>query len=167
MSAEDEVAAEVRRLAGQDVSRREIARRLGLTRYRVGQVLADPSRPRRVTVACPVDQPPAPADVAERPVAEPSAGVRPLPVRLVDRQAMAASLADQPGLRRDLAVLAQTGRSAEALVHQAVTALAHAYRLALDSGRLTTGTAFIVRAMDLVPAAHLADRPVADPADGG
>lgn len=52
-------------------------------------------------------------------------------------------------LRQDLAVLAQTGRSPEALVHQAVATLAHAYRRALAAGQVEPGRSFFVAEMTL------------------
>lgn len=88
---------------------------------------------------------------------------RELPRRLAPL-AGAPDLSQWPALRRDLAVLAQSGISTEALVHHAVTALAHAYRGALDRGELRPGDRFIVRAMELRPTAQLADRAVPDSA---
>lgn len=94
--------------------------------------------------AAPVAQDRPPAGLPRR-VAEPLAGI---------------DVSQWPALRRDLAVLAQSGRSAEALVHQAVVALAYGYRQALDRGDLQPGQPFIVSGMTLRPAAQLADRPV-------
>ena len=106
------------------------------------QVSAE-AAPSCATAAAPVAQSAPPVDLPRR-VAEPLAGI---------------DVSQWPALRRDLAVLAQTGRSAEALVHQAVVALAHNYRQALAAGELQPGRPFVVTGMTLRPAALLADRP--------
>ncbi|MGA5076226.1 helix-turn-helix domain-containing protein [Streptomyces griseoincarnatus] len=106
------------------------------------QASAEAAPPRATTVAA-VAQPAPPVDLPRR-VAEPLAGM---------------DVSQWRALRRDLAVLAQTGRSAEALVHQAVAALAHQYGRALARGELVPGQPFVVRDMVLRPAAQLADRP--------
>jgi hypothetical protein len=64
----------------------------------------------------------------------------------------AVDLSQMPGLRRDLALLAQTGKSVEALIHQAVVAMAFGYRTALARGHVEPEAPFIVRDMTLVTA---------------
>ncbi|MFD5468859.1 HTH domain-containing protein [Streptomyces sp. NPDC127105] len=77
----------------------------------------------------------APAGLPRR-VAQPLAGI---------------DLSQWPAVRRDLAVLAQTGRSAESLAHQAIVEMAHQYRQALARGELVPGQPFIVTDMVLRP----------------
>jgi len=90
------------------------------------------------------------------------------PHRALPRQpaplAGAPDLSQWPALRHDLAQLAHSGISPEALVHQAVASVAHAYRSALDRGELRPGDRFVVGAVDLRPAARIGDRPVPDSA---
>ncbi|MGC5034134.1 hypothetical protein ACPXCS_06105 [Streptomyces sp. DT190] len=115
----------------------------------------------------PADQPLAVADrVAEggRPVAaaegrerRPVAELR-LPRRVADPLA-GMDVSQWRALSRDLAVLAETGRTPEALVHQAVTAMAYAYRLARKAGDLEPGQWFLVADMTLRPSPHSAARP--------
>jgi hypothetical protein len=142
---EEQLRADVRRLDGEGLSRRAIADRLGISRYMVGRLLAE-------SVA---DRPAEVADVADQ-VADRSATVadhapdRPLPQR-VAQPLDGFDVSQWPAVRRDLAVLAQTGRSAEALAHQAVTAMAHHYRRALDHGDIAAGQPFIVTQMTLRP----------------
>lgn len=93
----------------------------------------------------------------------PDAPRRELPRRIAPLSG-APDLSRWPALRRDLAQLAQSGSSAEALVHQAVVATAYAYRQALDRGELRPGAGFLITGMTLRPAAQLADRAVPDPA---
>ncbi|WP_181446902.1 HTH domain-containing protein [Streptomyces sp. NTH33] len=62
-----------------------------------------------------------------------------------------ADLSRWPAVRRDLAVLAQTERSPEALAHQAITALAHHYSRALARGDIQPGQPFVVTDMTLRP----------------
>lgn len=119
------------------------------------------------------DQPLSAADrVAEggRPVAaaegrerRPVAELR-LPRRVADPLA-GMDVSQWRALRRDLAVLAETGRTAEALVHQAVTAVAYAYRLARKAGDLEPGQRFLIADMTLRPSPHSAVRPEAETAE--
>ncbi|MFI6337811.1 hypothetical protein [Streptomyces sp. NPDC050535] len=51
-------------------------------------------------------------------------------------------------LRRDLAILAQTGRSPEGIVHDAVLEMARHYSRALATGALPPGRPFAVMAME-------------------
>lgn len=71
------------------------------------------------------------------------------------------------GLRHDMALLAQTGKPAEALVFQAVAAVAYAYKLALARGDIEPGVPFVVREMQLVPLRHRATRPAPVPSEAG
>ncbi|MFJ2303795.1 MULTISPECIES: hypothetical protein [unclassified Streptomyces] len=82
------------------------------------------------------DQPPAAPPALPRRAAGPLAGI---------------DVSQWPALRRDLAILAQCGRSPEALVHQAVVTLAHSYRQALARGELAPGQPFIAMDMTLRP----------------
>ncbi|MEU2992558.1 hypothetical protein ABZ772_19720 [Streptomyces griseoincarnatus] len=144
---------------------RRIADELGITRHAATRLLAQPLAEQPAAgVAEVADQvaaggrrPAAAVAAADsqsrRPVAE---------LRLPRREAQPLAgidVSQWPALRRDLAVLAQCGRSAEALVHQAVAALAHQYGRALARGDLVPGQPFVVRDMVLRPAAQLADRP--------
>ncbi|MEU5111680.1 hypothetical protein AB0G64_09290 [Streptomyces longwoodensis] len=135
---------------------RRIADELGITRHAATLLL---NRPLPQPPADGGSQPPAEAaEVAEadvRPLAEvadltasqrqPMAATPPAhPVRLV------INLRQNPALRHDLAVLAQTGCSPEELVDQAVGALAAGYRQAIASGRLQPGP-FQVRGVSVRP----------------
>lgn len=94
---------------------------------------------------------------------EPDESRRALPRRMAPL-AGAPDLSQWPALRRALAVLAQSGMSAEALVHQAVLAVEHEYRQALDRGELQLGDRFLVSGVTLRPAALIPDCAVPDPA---
>ncbi|MFE9923295.1 HTH domain-containing protein [Streptomyces sp. NPDC005774] len=98
--------------------------------------------------AAPPDEDPAPG------VAQPA----PLPRRVAEPLA-GIDVSQWRALRRDLAILAQTDQQAEALVHQAVTAFAYAYKQALALGELEAGRPVLITGMTLRPAAQLADRP--------
>ncbi|MFJ5156362.1 hypothetical protein ACIQCF_33340 [Streptomyces sp. NPDC088353] len=103
------------------------------------QPLDDVDRSQRSKVADQAeatDQPPAAPPALPRRVAQPLAGI---------------DVSQWPALRRDLAVLAQCGRSPESLVHQAVVTLAHSYRQALARGELAPGQPFIAMDMTLRP----------------
>jgi hypothetical protein len=95
------------------------------------------------TVRPPVAEAPALPVAQDRPLAG-------LPRRVAQPLA-GVDLGQWPAVRRDLAVLAQTGRSAEALAHQAITALAHHYAQALARGQLRPGQPFLVSGMTLRP----------------
>ncbi|OSZ56276.1 hypothetical protein OQI_33820 [Streptomyces pharetrae CZA14] len=162
MSALDQHAEAHRLRTELGYGARRVAEQLGITRHAATQLLARPLADRPAEVADPVaagGRQPAAAVAAtdgqdRRPVAE----LR-LPRRVAQPLA-GIDVSQWPALRRDLAVLAQCGRPPEALVHQAVTALAHGYRRALDSGHLEPGQPFLISDMTLRPAAQLADRPV-------
>ena len=157
--------ANVRQLSRRepDLSHRQIAERLGISKDTVRRDLdalaeetgadgAEPDAP---------DEPIAPQ--VSRGGDAPDEPRRGLPRRMAPLGG-APDLSQWPALRRDLAQLAQSGMSAEALVHQAVVALAHGYRQALDRGELRPGDRFLVSGVTLRPSALLADRAVPDPA---
>lgn len=145
---------------------RRIAAELGITRHAATQLLARPLADRPAAEVAEVADPVAevaaggrqPVAAADSQTRRPSARAR-LPRRVAQPLA-GVDVSQMPALRRDLAVLAATGRPAEALVHQAVTALAHHYSRALADGHLQPGQPFIVSDMTMRPAAQLADRPV-------
>lgn len=117
---------------------RRIAEQLGISRHAATLLLSQPLAEPVAVVAATDGQERLP--VAERPLPQRTAG-------LLEGIDVSRSRA----LRRDLAVLAQTGRSAEALVYQAVTAMAHNYRQALDRGDIAVGQPFQVGHMTLRP----------------
>ncbi|MBK3630408.1 HTH domain-containing protein [Streptomyces sp. MBT49] len=169
------------RAAEPDLSLRQMADRLGLSRDTVTRDLAEIDRraaedappaegPELVADAVPAGGAAAPAPVddpapqvtaggragrvpAGEASAAPVAQVRPpadLPRRVAQPLA-GMDLSQWPAVRRDLARLAQTGRSAEAMAHQAIVALAHHYAQAVARGDLEVGQEFVVTAMDLRP----------------
>ena len=162
----------VRRLSQAEpgLSHRQLAERLGIGKDTVRRDLdalareadAEPDAP-SVLVAPQVIAVGAEPVAPDAPVAQPAQTARAVPGRMAPLDG-APDLSQWPALRRDLAVLAQSGSSREALVHQAVVAVAYAYRQALDRGELQLGDRFIVRGVELRPAAQLADRPVPDSA---
>lgn len=78
--------------------------------------------------------------------------------RRVAHQRLEMDLAGRPALRRDLALLAQSGRTVEELVHQAVVTLAFGYRQALARGELAPGETFLVTGLTVRPAPRAARR---------
>lgn len=140
------------------LSHREMAQRLGLSKDTVRRDLealaqeAQDSAPAAARGVEPVAQPAPQASVAGAPGTAQSAPAGELPRRVAQPLA-GADLSQWPAVRRDLAVLAQTGRSAEAMAHQAIAALAHHYRQAVIRGDIQSGTPFIVSAMTLRPVA--------------
>jgi hypothetical protein len=162
--------AEVRRLADERVSRREIGRRLGLTRYMVGRILDGPGQPPDVA-----DLPDSVADQSGRVADHGTAGDRaPAPVA-----GDPAALADQSGhvadstslvldvgrgLAGDLADLMDTGHTAKSAVGYAVAVLAAGYRNAQQLGQLAPGDRLDVVAVTFRPPGHpYAGRPPARP----
>ncbi|WP_432032769.1 hypothetical protein [Streptomyces antibioticus] len=165
----------VRQLAAEGLSQRAIAKRLGIGKDTVRRDLApavregapesapqdapdDPAAPQASghdgPESAPQDAPPAaPVDTGETDAGAPPRRPAGLP-RRVAQPLDGIDLSQWPAARRDLAVLAQSGSPAEALVHQAIVATAYAYRQALDRGDLQPGQAFLVRRVDLVPAAR-------------
>lgn len=162
---------ELRRLTTDEpgLSRRKLAKRLGVSKDTVRRDLEALAHEEELTDAPPApqvseggadeDAPTVVSGQADVPTEDaPDATVTPLPRRV------AQPLADMDvsqwrALRRDLAVLTLTGRPAEAMVHQAVVALAHCYRQALARGELEHGQPFLVSGMTLRPMAPAADRP--------
>jgi DNA-binding transcriptional MocR family regulator len=150
------------RQAEPDLSHREMAQRLGISKDTVRRDLealdAEAAQTAPATEK-PLAQTAPQVNGHGAPERAPDAPAAGLPRRDADPLA-GMDVSQWRALRRDLAVLAQTGRSAEALVHQAVTAVAFSYRQALTRGQLQPGQPFLISAMQLRPAAQLGDRPV-------
>ncbi|WP_329597784.1 helix-turn-helix domain-containing protein [Streptomyces pseudovenezuelae] len=102
----------------------------------------------------------APLDEPDEPDAPPSEPVAHLP-RRVAHPRLEMDLDGRPAMRRDLAVLAQSGRTVEQLVSQAVIALAFGYRQALARGDLLPGETFLVTELTVKPAPRPAARTAA------
>uniref|UniRef100_A0AAU1ZZM0 HTH domain-containing protein n=1 Tax=Streptomyces sp. NBC_00093 TaxID=2975649 RepID=A0AAU1ZZM0_9ACTN len=149
-----------------DLSHRQIAERLGISKDTVRRDLDAIAEEAGADGAAP-DASTAPqvsvVGTAGGAPDEPGESRRALPRRMAPL-AGAPDLSQWPALRRDLAQMAQSGMSVEALVHQAVVAVAHGYRQALDRGELQPGDRFLVSGVTLRPAALLADRAVPDSA---
>jgi hypothetical protein len=152
----------VRQLHEEGLSRRAIAERLGVGKDTVRRDLAAIERE-----PAPESAPPGAPDVPDAPqVSEGDApegapqgeSPRPLPRRMAQPLA-GIDLSKWPAVRRDLAVLAQTGRTAEALAHQAITALAHHYARALACGEIAPGQEFFVSSITLRPLPRPGARP--------
>lgn len=77
----------------------------------------------------------------------------PLPRRMVGPLALPEDmdLRQWPAVRRDLATLSQSGQPVEKLVHDAIVALAHHYRRALDAGAIEVDQPFTVVDVKLRP----------------
>ncbi|HET8969422.1 MAG TPA: hypothetical protein VFN19_00065 [Candidatus Nanopelagicales bacterium] len=165
MSAVDQHAEAHRLRSELGYGARRVAEELGITRHAATQLLARPLAEQPAAgvaevagrVAAGGGQPAVAVAAADSQARRPVAELR-LPRRTAEPLA-GIDVSQWPALRRDLAVLGQTGRPAEALVHQAVVALAHHYRQALAAGELQPGRPFVVTGMTLRPAALLADRP--------
>ncbi|MDX2681075.1 HTH domain-containing protein [Streptomyces soliscabiei] len=158
-----------------DLSHRQMGQRLGISRMTVTRDLAElardaaqPDPPAEAATAGAVarSEPLAHAEpqvtasgtpAVAQPVTPP-----PLP-RLVAAPLDGVDLSKWPAVRRDLAVLAQSGLSAEAVAHQAIVATAFAYRQAIARGDLQPGQPFLIRDVRLVQAARRADYPQPDP----
>lgn len=176
----------VRQLAEEGLSARAIARRLKVSKDTVRRDLE-----RIAAEAEPDDEPPAepddagepqvseavavedapqeapPAEPEPEPVVEPVAPDEPvarLPRRLAHPDELLVDLRGRPTLRRELAVLCQTGAPAEDLIDQATVVVASAYKQALASGLLQRGERFEITAIQLRPALRPARR--AEPAEG-
>lgn len=149
-----------------ELSHRQIAERLGISKDTVRRDLDALAEEPGADGAVP-DAPGAPqvsvGGAAPDAPDEPDESRGALPRRTAPL-AGAPDLSQWPALRRDLAQMAQSGMSVEALVHQAVVAVAHGYRQALDRGELRPGDRFLVSGVTLRPAALLADRAVPDSA---
>lgn len=157
----------VRQLHEQGLSRRAIADRLGIGKDTVRRDLAAIERQAAEETAPPdapgaPDAPQAGQDTTGKNAPQ-GAPVAQLP-RRVAHPLDGADLSRWPAVRRDLAVLAQCGRTAEELAHQAITALAHHYSRALAAGDIEPGQPFTVAAMTLRPLPRPAARTAA--ADG-
>ncbi|EYT83973.1 hypothetical protein CF54_04160 [Streptomyces sp. Tu 6176] len=144
MTAIDQVTA-ARRLADQDLSQREIARRLGLSRYKVTQLLATP--PGR-----PADHP---ADRLADVVADQTGPAgQPVGHRSATGSDLRIDLGQWPVLRVDLRRLAPTGQRPEVLITQAMAVIATAYTRAVDQGALAADGRFLVADVTLRPVPH-------------
>ncbi|MCM1976810.1 MULTISPECIES: HTH domain-containing protein [unclassified Streptomyces] len=177
----------VRQLAGEGLSRRAIAKRLNVSKDTVRRDLdatAQDNTPDNTPDSAPgsapvIDPPEPPAPQAAggdlpdtapdsapdtAPVVEPPAP-QGAPVAQVPDPHAGIEVSRCAGLRRDLALLAQTGKSPQALVYQAVIAMAHAYRLARARGDVAPGVPFTVHSMRLAPLPHRAGP--AGPAEAG
>ncbi|NUS29786.1 MAG: HTH domain-containing protein [Streptomyces sp.] len=162
----------VRQLAGEGLSQRQIAARLGISKDTVRRDLE--------TIAShdePQDEPPGAPDVPEAPQVsgavqgdgaprdEPPSADAPAaappgapPAETEPRVAhggalLVVALDDSPGLAEDLALLQEAGADAAEVVNFAVDRLATAYRTARGRGWLRPGQAFDVVQMQIKPAA--------------
>ncbi|MFK0155398.1 DeoR family transcriptional regulator [Streptomyces sp. NPDC090493] len=181
----------VRQLAGEDMSQRQIAARLGVSKDTVRRDLAelasedepqdapddaldDPDAP-QVTEAvpdmgAPQDEPPAapesPASAARAAEGAPPALPRRIPAH--DRLAVDIDLARWPKLRTALAELATTGVDTERLIVQALVTLAAGYRQGVAAGDTPYGHPFHVRLISVGPPepGHAVPRRPAPPAPG-
>lgn len=163
------------RAAEPDLSLRQMATRLELSRDTVSRDLdtidrlaAEPAPPVAESATGGGDGPGPAADTAPQAGegvaagASQSATAAGLPLRVAQPLA-GIDLSQWPALRRDLADLVRSGRSAESVVHMAVVSVAHAYRQALATGDLIPGQRFHVTGMELCPLPTPAPR--ATPAD--
>lgn len=150
----------VRQLRDEGLSQRAIAKRLNISKDTVRrdiERLTPAAEPDEASAGEPGahDAPQASGASGER--AAPADAPQDAPARELPRRVAqplgGVDLSQWPAVRRDLAVLAQTGRTAEAMAHQAIAALAHHYRQALARGDIQPGTPFIVSAMTLRPVA--------------
>ncbi|MFJ9895270.1 helix-turn-helix domain-containing protein [Streptomyces sp. NPDC091280] len=162
----------VRQLHDEGMSQRAIAKRLGVGKDTVRRDLMEDAPD-----AAPGDAPPAEPESAHAPQAsevdaveaalpgapDDATGAKAaLPRRFLADPLAGIDVRQAPALRRDLAVLAQSGMSPEALVHLAVVCLAHQYRQELAAGRIAPGQRFVVRSVDMRPSGPTpppADRP--------
>ena len=81
-----------------------------------------------------------------------------LPRRLADTE-LTIDLRQWPGLRRDLAVLAETGVSPVALINQAVVVLTHGYKQGVRCGAIRPDRPFVVRDLIVGPPRSYPRRP--------
>lgn len=143
----------VRQLAEEGLSQRAIAKRLKVSKDTVRRDLdaiaqddAPPAEPEARDAPqvsngdSPEGAPPGePAARLPRRVAQPLEGI---------------DLSQWPAVRRDLAVLAQTGSPAEVVAFRAITSVAHHYGRALAAGDIEPGQPFLVTGMTLRPMAR-------------
>ena len=178
----------VRQLRVEGMSQRAIAKRLKVSKDTVRrdvERLDAEGAPDDEPLAEPDDEPSTTPDDADAP--QDSDGDRPdsgedgaprdeppgepvahLP-RRVSATELVIDLSRRPGLRRDLALLAQTGCTAEELVVTAVRVLAVGYRQGLAAGDVQPGRPFAVTRLSVGPLALPGPRvpPVPSPATPG
>jgi hypothetical protein len=160
-AARAERHATVRRLAQEEgLSARAIAKRMGISRYQVGRILADQTGQAADESGRVADQGPAGGRVAG-PVADVVAGD---PAALVGQSGQVADggglfVPFREGLGTDLTDLMRTGCTAVDAVDYAVAVLADAYRNALQLGLLADGDALDVAAVTFRPPARAATAP--------
>ncbi|MFI5995891.1 helix-turn-helix domain-containing protein [Streptomyces sp. NPDC051362] len=176
-SARNVRRAQVRQLAQDepDLSQREMAERLGISKDTVrrdleaiGQDAPEPVAHTAPQVteggAAMAQSACATCATGTTGGADPAAQIAPaaaLPRRIVE-QVGSQAMSRCGGCGRDLALLAQTGKTVNQIVHQAIAALAIAYRAALARGEIDADAPFIVRGMTLETAPR--PRRVDDPA---
>lgn len=145
----------VRQLHEEGLSQRAIAKRLKVSKDTVRRDLEAIDR-EDTTQDAPPGEPQAPdapqASSGSVEQSAPQGG----PVAQVPDPLAGIDVSQWRGLRRELAVLAQTGSRAEALVHQAVIATAYAYKQALARGDIAPGVPFLVSSVRLTPLPHRA-----------
>lgn len=149
----------VRQLAQEGLSQRAIAKRLKVSKDTVRRDLDRIAAAGEPDGAPPSEtagsaEPQVTGDAPEGPA--PGGAPQGAPVAQVPDPHAGIDVSQCRGLRHDLALLAQTGKTTEALVYQAVIAMAHAYRRALARGDITPGVPFCVREMALTPLPHRA-----------
>lgn len=137
-ATDDQLAAEAQRLAAE-LSQRAIAKRLGISRHRVGLLLAAPVADRVAAGGRVADQVAAGGPVADR-VAD----------RVADDRGAGIFVPLREGLGKDVADLMRTGCTAADAAAFAVAVLASAYRAAVQRG-LPEGVPFDVVEMTLLP----------------
>ncbi|MFF8034888.1 hypothetical protein [Streptomyces sp. NPDC016626] len=161
MSAVDQHAEAHRLRRDLGYGARRIAQQLGITRHAATQLLAQPLADQPAGVAEPLaaggSQPAAVVAATDGQDRRPVAELR-LPRQVSDPLAD-MDVSQWRALRKDLAVLAQTGSQPEALVHQAVVQFAYSYRQALAAGELQPGQPVLITGMTLRPAGRPAARP--------
>jgi hypothetical protein len=149
----------VRQLAEEGLSQRQIGARLGVSKDTVRRDLDAIGCQDTSGDAPPVepDDPDAP-QVSPGEVAQSAPPVEPLAQHAGRPADPVAGIgaSQRRDMRRDLALLAQTGKTTEALIYQAVVAMAHAYRQARARGDIERGVPFFVREMTLAPLPHRA-----------
>ncbi|WP_329338546.1 helix-turn-helix domain-containing protein [Streptomyces sp. NBC_00663] len=153
----------VRQHRAEGLSQRQIAQRLGISKDTVrrdfrridAEGAPDDAPPTELPTAVAPQASVGDAEVGAPEGAPPGEPVAQLPRRVADPLA-GMDVSQWRALRRDLAILAQTGSTAESLVHQAVVAMAHAYRQALARGDIEPRVPFLVSEVRLTPLRHRA-----------
>ncbi|MCZ4609716.1 helix-turn-helix domain-containing protein [Streptomyces sp. Lzd4kr] len=149
----------VRQLDEEGLSQRAIAKRLKISKDTVRRDLE-----RLAARDEPGDEPPADTPVPDAPQvsgdmsgkAAPDGAPLAEPVAQLPDPLAGIDVSQCAGLSHDLALLAQTGRTPEELVYQAVVAMAHAYRQARARGVIESGVPFVAHSMQLAPLPHRA-----------